>query len=118
MPARRKPARATPALGWQLLAFLLLALLAPLLWAFRIGDVPHKYTCRLARRIDAVIWRLRGKPVSWLTSDGLLGLFVLVRYDSGTAGGYEASTHFPDWFFVLACDVANRWPRARWLIDA
>jgi hypothetical protein len=71
-----------------------------------MSDRPNPYTCRLLRRIDGVLWRLRGKEVFW-SSDGHL----CQRYPKGHGG--ELPTHFPGRFYVVAASVQNRWPLTR-----
>ena len=107
-----------PAALEQLAAFAGLAALWPVLLAFPLGDIPHSSTCRIASRVDGILWRLRGKPTAWEVSDGLLKLFHQVRYSNGRAGGVGARSHFPGWFFIGAAELANNFPGLRWVLDA
>lgn len=68
--------------------------------------MPNPYTCRLLIRIDAVLWRLRGRRVYWAT-DGKL----CERMPKGH--GVELRSHFPAQAFIAAADIQNRhrWTR-------
>jgi hypothetical protein len=72
---------------------------------------PNPYTCRLLRRVDKIIWKLRGKRVYW-SSDGHL----CERYPAGHGG--ELDTHFPGWMYVAAAKVQNRWFWTRKVLSA
>jgi len=65
----------------------------------------NPYTCRLLRRIDGLLYQLRGWRIVWC--DG----HVCRRYPSGSK--VEVPTHFPDWMYLLASKVKNRWPWTR-----
>lgn len=72
---------------------------------------PNPYTCRLLRRIDKVIWALRGKPVYWSSCGHLCE-----RHPAGH--GSELPTHFPGWMFVAAANIQNRHPWTRRVLSA
>lgn len=72
---------------------------------------PNPYTCRLFIRIDAVIYRLKGKPIYW-SRDGAL----CERMPPGH--GVELRSHFPGWMFIAACRVQNRWYWTRKVLSA
>jgi len=59
------------------------------------------YTCRLFRRIDQMIFLLKGKNAHW-SSGGHLCI-----------GNVETSTHFPGWAYVWAAEMQNKhlWTR-------
>jgi hypothetical protein len=65
-------------------------------------NAPNPYTCRLLRRLDAVIWRVRGREVFW-TRDGYLCELMPRGH------GVELATHFPGAFYTAAAWVQNRW---------
>jgi hypothetical protein len=66
----------------------------------------NPYTCRLLRRIDRVIYFLVGKKVYWSNSGHLCQ-----RYLKGHSG--EVKSFFPDWFYIWACRVQNKYPLTR-----
>lgn len=69
----------------------------------------NPYVCRLLRRIDGVLYRLRGWEVVW--NDG----HVCRRYPSGSMA--ELPTHFPDWAYRWAAAAQNRWPSTRRILS-
>jgi hypothetical protein len=68
--------------------------------------MPNAYTCRTLIRIDALIWRLRGRRVFWSK-----GGTLCERMPKGH--GVELRSHFPDSWFIAAANIQNRhiWTR-------
>jgi len=60
----------------------------------------NPYTCRLLIRIDGLLLRLRGRQVEWR------GGYLCVK--NGAAWG-EARSVFPDWMYLAAVRIQNRW---------
>jgi hypothetical protein len=77
----------------------------PPLWSSIDTGHINPYTCRLLMRVDAVLYRLRGRKVCWL--DGRL----CKRMPAGH--GVELRSHFPDGWFRAAASLQNRhiWTR-------
>jgi len=74
------------------------------LWSNIDTGYVNPYTARTLIRIDALIWRVRGKRVEW---GGPNSGRLFERFASGS--GVELRSHFPSWMFVAACNVQNRW---------
>lgn len=72
----------------------------------KFWSATNPYTCRLLRRLDAVIWRFRGRNVYWAT-DGHL----CERMPKGH--GVELGSHFPDNWYIAAANMQNKhlWTR-------
>lgn len=70
----------------------------------------NPYTCRLLIRLDGVLYRLKGHRLEWR------GGHLCQVYGSGSA--VAISTHFPDWMFILACRIQNRWLWTRRVLSA
>ena len=78
--------------------------------------IPHKYTCSLLKRADALLARLRGKEVYWHPVDGSLN--EAIRREDGTfSHGVELRGVFPDWAYRAACHAQNRWSWTRGFLD-
>lgn len=81
----------------------------PPLWSSIDTGMVNPYTCRLLVRIDALIWRLRGKHVCWL------GGTLCERMPKGH--GVELRSHFPGSWFRWAARVQGRWIWTRRLLS-
>lgn len=77
--------------------------MSPPLWSSIDTGAVNPYVCRLLVRVDALLYRLRGRKVCWI--DGTL----CERMPAGH--GVELRSHFPDSWLLAACRVQNRW---RW----
>jgi hypothetical protein len=71
---------------------------------------PNYYTCSTLFCIDRWIYKLKGKDTFW-TKDGAL----VEQHKSGSLS--EVRTHFPDWMFLVACRIQNKWPWTRNLLS-
>jgi hypothetical protein len=81
----------------------------PPFWSSIDTGMVNPYTCRLLKRVDALLYRLRGRRVCWL--DGTL----CERMSAGH--GVELRSHFPDGWFRWAADVQNRRPWTRRMLS-
>jgi len=70
--------------------------LGPPLWSSIDTGTVNPYTCRTLVRIDALIYRLRGRRVRWMSG-------MLCERNG------EARSHFPGSWFAMAAKVQNRW---------
>lgn len=79
--------------------------IAPPLWSSIDTGMVNPYTCRMLIRIDALLYRLRGRRVCWL------GGMLCERMPAGH--GVELRSHFPGSWFVAAAKIQNRhrWSR-------
>lgn len=77
----------------------------PPFWSSIDTGTVNPYTCRLLVRIDAILWRLRGRKVCWL------GGTLCERMPAGH--GVELRSHFPSSWFIWAAEVQNRHPWIR-----
>lgn len=73
----------------------------PPFWSSVDTGMVNPYVARLFLRIDALIWRLRGKRICWL------GGTLCERMPAGH--GVELRSHFPAAWFSWAARVQNRW---------
>ncbi len=84
---------------------------SPPYWSTIDNGYVNPYTCRLLRRVDAIIYRLKGKKVRWAgPSSGHL------CEDYGTHG-VELRTHFPIKLYVVACDLQNKYVWTRKILS-
>jgi hypothetical protein len=74
---------------------------------------PNPYTCRLLRRLDLVIYRLRGIDAEFSKTTG-----HLVYCPPELRHSWELTSHFPDWMFRLATKIQNRWLWTRKVLSA
>lgn len=70
----------------------------------------NPYTCRLFRRIEGLVWKLRGKNVVW-SKDGHL----CHRYPSGSMG--ELPAIFPGSWYAFAARIQNKYPVTRRILS-
>lgn len=66
----------------------------------------NPYTCKLLRRVDYLIYWLKGKQPYWSESGRLC------------QKNWELSTHFPGWMYSKAADIQNRWYWTRLILGA
>ena len=82
--------------------------MSPPFWSTIDTGYVNPYTCRLFKRIDAMLWRLRGKRVFW---GGPNSGRLCERMPAGH--GVELRSHFPASWYLAACNLQNRhlWTR-------
>jgi hypothetical protein len=72
-------------------------------------SLPNPYVARTLLRIDALIYRLEGRRLTWR------GGMLCEQMPAGH--GVELRTHFPDWAFHYAAKLQNRWFWTRRLLS-
>lgn len=77
----------------------------PPFWSSVDTGMINPYTCRLLIRIDALLYRMRGRRVCWL------GGMLCERMPPGH--GVELRSHFPGAWHAWAAVVQNRRPWTR-----
>jgi hypothetical protein len=66
----------------------------------------NPYTCRLLRRVDYLIYRLKGHRPYWSSSGRLC------------EGHWELTSHFPQWLYGKASELQNHWVWTRLVLSA
>jgi hypothetical protein len=69
----------------------------------------NPYTCRLLIRIDGLRLKLLGRELEWR------GGYLCQK--NGVSWG-EIRTVFPDWMFIAAVNIQNRWVWTRKVLSA
>ena len=81
----------------------------PPFWSSVDTGCINPYTCRLLVRIDALLYRLRGRRVCWL--GGRLCERMLAGH------GVELRSHFPNSWYIAAAKLQNALPWTRWVLS-
>ena len=83
---------------------------APPLWSSIDTGHTNPYTCRLLIRVDALLYRLRGRRVQW--RGGTLCELMPAGH------GVELRSHFPNAWFLKAAELQNTHPWTRRVLSA